>query len=126
MPKDLQTYFRFEKLSCIEQECIFKVTGYLSVIKYSTNKQRILGIVYLQLRSGMLLKHSVDYLDNENHNYERHLVQGIQLQTWTAKQSKISPSNSCWLQQLESTQTGGHSLVAVVSFFCNIAFAKGY
>ena len=105
-----------------------KVTAYLSLIIYYIDKtahtRSILSSIAEQF--AVWLKHFVDYLDNENHNYQQHLVQGIQLQTWTTKKSKISPSSSCWLLQLESTQAGGHSLVAVVSFFCNIAFAKEY
>ena len=70
------------------------------------------------------LKHSKDYLKNENHSYKHHLVQGIQLQTWTTKKSKVSPSNSCWLLQLESTQVGGYFLVVVVLLFAILLLRK--
>ena len=76
----------------VNQSPGMKVTGYLSLIKYSTNKTAY--TVYLQLRSGWL-KHSMDYLHNKNQNYEQHLVQGIQCQTRTTKKSRISPLSSC-------------------------------
>ena len=104
----------------------FKVTGYL--IKYSTNKTPYTrsSLSSIAERFAVWLKYFVNYLDNENHNYEQHLVRGIQLQTWTTKKSKISPSNSCWLLQLKSTQAGGHFSSGCLIVFCNIAFAKEY
>ena len=114
------------KLSVARKRDFLKVTGYRILIKYSTNKTVYTRSSLFSISEwfAVWLKHTVNYLDNENHNYEQHLVQGIQLQTWTPKKSKISPSNSCWLLQLESTQAGGHSLVAVVLFFLQYCFCE--
>ena len=105
-----------------------KVTGYLSLIKYSTSKKVCTRSSLFSITKwfSAWLKHFMDFLNNEHSDYGQHLVQGIQLQTWTTKNSKISPSeellvtaigvNTSW----KPFSSGCH----IVS--CNIAFVKEY
>ena len=100
--------------------------GYISLIKYYTNKTAYTksSLSSIAEQFAVRSKHSVGYLDNENHYYEQYLVQRIQLQTWTAKKSKILPSSTCCFLQLESTQAGGNFLVAVALFSAILLLQK--
>ena len=68
----------------------FKVTGYPSLIKYPTNKTAYTrsSLPSIAEPFAVWLKHTVDYLENENQDYEQDLVQGIQCQTWSSKNQK--------------------------------------
>ena len=77
-------------------------------------------------RFAVWFKHFLDCLDNENHTYEQHLVQGIQLQTWTTKKIK-----NLTFEQLLVTAIGVNTSWRPFSsgcriIFCNITFAKEY
>ena len=100
----------------------------MNLIKYFTSKT-----TYTYMRSSLssivkwfaaLVWNSVDYLNQKNHSYKQHLIQVTYLLNWLPKWM-MSLLKSWRMQQLESTQSWDHSLVADALFFCNINRTDG-